>query len=275
MIELVSPRRIIGVELEYEGVHTGTSEALLMEANSLDAWALHEDHSLRPSNKNTEFVLRTPLPYAHTVDLLRRLHQHIDYFNRRHASDEEEYSTSWRCGFHMHVDYRQRDPQEVTNLLILFSFLDPMIFAWEGNGRQESKFCIPVQNYDLLVSDQVASRYGSVNVLALGRHGSVEFRHPQTSFDTDVHVRYMNIVLSLCALASQYTHKSYDLLQSLCTTDNMFQWVHEAALPPTVKEDLLSSRYSQPYLVLPTSAASVAAVKYYSSPTLLANLMRS
>lgn len=268
-IPLVSDTRIVGVELEYEGVSVADSQDFISNYRTvMDNWELHDDQSLRPRHGGTEFVLSRPLKAAvaakHTKELLQLL---IEANAERTAHLRNTYQCSWRTGLHLHVDFRYRSSQAIRNTLLIGLFLDPLIFAWEGNGRQESKFCTPLENISATLScspnrnPNFCTRYASINALALDRHGSLEFRHPQSTLSWSLVKDYMNIVLGICAVGARGHYTSVELFNELAATPCLVTWV-EKTLPYLAAVPLLRGASNSNTTFQPTSFQIEAGLKY-------------
>ncbi len=252
---VVSPSRIIGLEFEYENVSSQHSQIHILDEDPdlIRKWHVHSDGSLRPHDRNSEFVLRSPQQASVGLDTSLRLLEKLQ---------KHPYSISWRCGLHMHVDYRMRESWQARNVLILGSFLDPLIFAWDGHGRQESKFCVPTSDYDKIVVNNVFhTRYGGINAASLTKHGSIEFRHAQSTLQEKKLIEYMNIVLGLCMVAYKFGNNASKLIDSMASKACLQSWVDEHFLPRAA-EPLLNIKDSHPGKFMPTPKAVQASLFY-------------
>jgi len=196
---LVCSDRSIGTEIEVERV----SRAAL--SRSLEGlWKIVRDDSLRPAEESAE--LKAPVP-GHTgqafIDAVEALRD-LNCFQKGRFS--------WRTGTHMHIDVRDLDTAQLQRMCVVYQLVEPIFFAWDGKGRQESRFCMP---WWICTSDVSAafaactderntpayinnfSKYTALNLAPISRQGTVEFRHAQGMGDVDRLVEYANMCLGV------------------------------------------------------------------------------
>jgi hypothetical protein len=120
------------------------------------------------------------------------------------------------------LDVRDLETSQLIGLIILYTILEPLIFKWIGQDRENSIFCIPYYKADeslaqavelvrsviadeanksklTFASSKKFARYAALNLNALHKYGSVEFRHMRTTHDFDRVVDWINIIQSLKA----------------------------------------------------------------------------
>lgn len=105
---------------------------------------------------------------------------------------------NYRTAFHVHLDIRDMEAEEVHNMLFLYSLIEQPLFDWVGNDRKFSNFCVPWFRSDgvldmfrsmvnpdntFLLRIKQMQRYSAANVQSIAKYGSVEFRHMQNSTD--------------------------------------------------------------------------------------------
>lgn len=202
-------RGMMGWEFEYEGVATRT-----LPINTFAGfWSYHEEGSLK--DHGAEYVFTNPL---FGVDAWNAL----DWLTS-HARDSE-WKCSKRTGIHVHLDVRDLEGPQLVGLCILYAALEPILYRWIGDGRENSHFCLPLYKADqallatcnilsAVLSDQKAGghstieiannyqRYAGFNLQALAKFGSIEFRHMQTTHNLERIVDWGNMVLSLKSAA--------------------------------------------------------------------------
>jgi hypothetical protein len=197
---LVDSSTFIGVECEFERVN----KKLPMTDAGAYSWAQHVDGSLRDSG--LEFTFNGPL-FGQDAETA------INWLIPK--AKEAGYATSVRTGLHVHLDVRNLSSEELMRLCLLYSFVEPLLFAWAGKHREESVFCVPwyyataatkeagalLQHLtkagagdtpSLLLAEKI-ERYAALNLQALSRFGSVEFRHMEMTFD----ISRINLLLRL------------------------------------------------------------------------------
>lgn len=211
---LIVSDRNCGVEIEIENV----SRRALNDAIG-QHWEVTTDHSLRPADRSAE--IRSVRGGACGKALVDALEAWAKYElpNTRVAPH-----FSWRTGLHVHVDVRDKLPEDIRVLGTHYALLEPYIFNWAGAGRWESRFSMPwwvvTQDIDMLAAMtakptsrgvnadhqfttavQRFSKYTSLNLAPMMRIGTVEFRHGQSTHDVQAILEYINICLSLVELA--------------------------------------------------------------------------
>lgn len=205
----VLPTSFIGLEHEYEGVKDST----LPKHTFADFWTYHEEGSLK--DHGAEYVFATPM---FGVDAYNALEWLV-----AHAKD-----SGWKCtkrtGIHVHIDVRDLTVPQLAGMCILYAAVEPILYAWVGEGRDTSHFCIPLYRADeallgacsiirsafnddkedghsaLGVAEEF-QRYAGFNLQALHKFGSIEFRHLQTTHELSRIVDWVNMVMSLKAAA--------------------------------------------------------------------------
>ena len=133
----IIPNMAVGLELEFEGTAAVVSADRLISHDLTDWWEAHTDGSLRPRDENTEFTFRAPVLGEDVADTVSGLCDLLQDYS------EDAYKVSWRCGMHVHIDQRLATRDQIYLETVLSCFLDRVWFAWDGTGRQESKFCVP------------------------------------------------------------------------------------------------------------------------------------
>lgn len=97
----------------------------------------------------------------------------------------------WRSAVHVHVDVRERTPYQRALALALAYVADYDIFRQVSPEREESNFCVPLENKTAQVTREVVrmasggppggyGKYSSVNILPMRTFGTMEFRHMRT-----------------------------------------------------------------------------------------------
>lgn len=197
---LVDSETLLGVEVEVENC------VKLYGANEKFAsyWVHKEDPSLR--NNGREFVFAEPL-FGH--DAINA----IDFLCIR--AKEHNWKISTLTGLHVHVDVRNMELDEFRNFMTLYALTEPLIYNWVGDSRHENMFCAPwyLSEMDLGVVSSIVKKqipqgsilgylknlkkYTGLNLNALYKFGTVEFRMLKTTFDNRRIIDWLNILLSL------------------------------------------------------------------------------
>ena len=166
--------RDIGIEIEMEGKH------LLQFPNRF--WAGIRDGSLRGTNP-VEYVMKEPCKKATVVSRLNYLQKEL----KEHGS---VLKPSGRCGVHVHVNCQELNTQQVINFALLYIILEDVLMQWCGEDRIGNMFCLRAKDAEKMIEALAVCRksnnmrfiqdnnyrYASINLSALRKFGSVEFR---------------------------------------------------------------------------------------------------
>jgi hypothetical protein len=169
---------------------------------------MKQDGSLRDNGIETV----TPGDGLFGEDLLAAIHAMNDIVKMTRPV------TNYRTAFHVHIDVRDMEAEEIHNMLFLYCLLEQPIFTFVGNDRYNSNFCVPwsrgsammevfrcLQNPDNLTAGKIKGlqRYSACNAQAIAKLGTVEFRQMQnvTTEVTTHQVAFINLVMSLKRLA--------------------------------------------------------------------------
>lgn len=210
---LVLPRDLIGLEFEYEGVKDPGG---FFDEELALFWTLHRDDSLK--DYGSEFTFRDPMFGEDAVKAIELLMAKAAKIGLKCSS---------RCGIHVHSDARNMEAQQLIGQTILYAIVEPLLFRWIGDDRENSIYCIPFYKADdslvetcnvikALYTDDTKktqttlkqtenfSRYAAYNLQALHKFGSVEFRHMRTTHDFKRVMNWINMILSLKAATIRF-----------------------------------------------------------------------
>jgi len=146
---------------------------------------------------------------------------------------------SWRAGIHVHVDASRLTLEQVASACRLYALLEPLIFAWEGNGRDKNNFCPPwsvlpshaenlmnaiacfreleqsgntditTHRATLLKNISRSHKYISLNLNSLIRLGSLEFRLMQSTKDIEKIGQYVKLCSSIVEVGARSVGESF------------------------------------------------------------------
>jgi hypothetical protein len=213
---LVDCDTLLGVEVEAESVKGWNAD--------LDAragyWLSKEDGSLR--NGGMEFVFAEPLFGADAVAA-------VEYLCK--TAQLNKWSISERTGLHVHVDVRSMELEQFRLMLTTYALMEPLVYNWVGDRRQENMFCLPWYHADTdidliayvlsrgekepLKAKQVLKdlkKYTGLNLTATYNFGTVEYRQLKTTFDFNRIIMWLNIVLSIKKFACTFNGTPDDVM---------------------------------------------------------------
>lgn len=195
-----SPR--YGIELEMEGTR-------LPKAIPGPEWRVEHDGSLRGED-NAEYVLKKPMSYEDSLKAFSKLVDYIDLVG-------EDPDPSRRTSTHVHVDCRGLSMEQLISFIVLFLTFEEFLVDWCGEERKGNLFSLQTKDADgfyvalssflttgatMYLSDNI--RYSSINLAALGKYGSVEFRSLRGTLDKEVLGTWLGILDRLRTLAEVY-----------------------------------------------------------------------
>jgi hypothetical protein len=176
----------LGLELECEFPRRPVSLTPELEEH----WAAKPDGSLR--GVGIEFVARQP--FKNDENLRKKIEGLCEYIKRNNVVEN-----SPRTSFHVHCNVKEMTPLQVYNCIVGYWLLEPMLMEYCGPDRRGSLFCLQLQHAESVVQDlqdsthdgfnvfhNDAHKYGAINLAAITRYGSLEFRGMRGSTDPDV-----------------------------------------------------------------------------------------
>lgn len=197
----VLPSQQIGLEIEAEGVDADRAIAWTGRGSSVH-WTATRDSSLH--DFGLEFVFRKPL---YGKSLWDAIHNFCDF------AKEGKYRVSERTGIHVHLDISDMEMSQLINMLSIYAVLEPCLFEWEGNRRQENIYCIPwgmstfaAKQVSRLVSGihpkkimDMGNRYkySALNLSAIPKFCTVEYRHLRTVYDPRKIIEWINLIMMI------------------------------------------------------------------------------
>jgi hypothetical protein len=214
----VLPSTMMGLEIELEGF------SKYPKFNGPQYWEQKEDGSLRNIREKIpiEFVFASPLC---GYDLTRA----ISLFDETIASLKEKPYASPRTSTHVHLDVREISFNQLLNLIIMYTVVERPLYKYCGIQREESNFCLPFYKAEGLVFEQLyatdiignaeqlvsvttgQNRYNGLNVCALKKFGTLEFRQFPGTFNTVLIRRWINIIMCLKKAAVEYSGNLFKL----------------------------------------------------------------
>lgn len=210
---LVDSSTLLGVEIEVEGVED--RDAIPTAVRTF--WNAETDNSLREGG--VELVFSEPFVGNGVVEAL-------DNFC---AWAKNSAKVSSRTGLHVHMDVRDMTINEFKLLCTTYAICEAVLYKFVGDKRETNLFCLPwyssdteldkltkaLNNHDSAIMHiENIERYSGLNLAALRKFGSIEFRQLKTTFDFDRILLWVNMILSLRKFATSGI-TSYDGVISL------------------------------------------------------------
>lgn len=172
----------VGIEIEME------ARRPLPVDDIPSSWRHTTDGSLR--GYSAEYVLRSPVTFRNVPAVLAALRRSIDA-----AGSEPVHS--FRAGVHIHVNVQELTIHQVYLFIGMYFAFEKALIRYCGEDREGNMFCLSSDDAEYLIDVLTRSRrrnyrldfpgdnvrYASLNVCALRRYGSVEFRSMETMPD--------------------------------------------------------------------------------------------
>lgn len=193
-VEPVSKIKEVGIEIEVEGENLPIPPT---------GWRRTGDGSLR--GESCEYIFKTPVARSTAMS----------YLNRMNNAYEEEGTVvheSTRQSVHVHINVQHMEMIHIFNYISLFLAFEKSLVMWCGEYRQGNLFCLRSSDAEaLLTALEGASydrqnfhslntpelRYAALNVTAMFKYGSLEFRSMRGTADMSLIKKWMQVLLRL------------------------------------------------------------------------------
>lgn len=149
------------------------------------------------------------------------------------------------CGFHVHVGIGDRGPTWLRRVYATYAAHEHLIDGIVPESRRSNQFCKTIRHYvrsveqQQTIADMTAAardRFCKVNLQAVVRHGTVEFRQHAGTVEADKACSWVKLMLRICAYAEasdgpvQMCGTLTEFLRMLgCEDDEMSFWEARAA----------------------------------------------
>lgn len=203
----------IGIEIEVEGKRLPCVSMSIQDykegAPFKKFWLYHPDGSLR-GEENGEYVLVKPIKFDQVPEALEALW-------RLFEACKTKLDDSNRTSTHVHLNVQQFHTNRLTSLMALYIIFEEVLTAWCGDHRVGNLFCLRAKdapgmlhaikaliNLDFAggISDQL--HYSGMNVNALNKYGSLEFRSLRGTQDVETILQWCNVLRRLYDLSADF-----------------------------------------------------------------------
>lgn len=248
--ESIEHTHLCGVEVELVGI---------ADYPVLVYWDAKRDGSIRGAGA-MELTFTTPLGGADIESALEELASFV--------STQPRAGVNYSCSTHVHLDVRDLTPQELARLIVCYLVFERGLYRLAGEGRSLSPFCAPLYSINNFVYDVSSGageewvsrtvnfgRYAGLNLAAIERFGSLEFRHLEGTLDTQRIKEWINLAGSLKTYAQQGGDCYEILLRTSASYGELCESIFGERAPlfmyPAAEEDSLNgSRMAQDFLYL-------------------------
>lgn len=190
-----------GIEIEVEGAKL---PGALVKGAGL--WKIVDDGSLRGRfpDQRAEYVLINPVQHKSVKQALEALSSDL-------AKSELDFSFRTSC--HVHVNVQELTDVQLQNFVYAYLLLEEILVNYCGEERVNNRFCLRFRDaeglyetlYDLFSNgvkslarvngDQV--RYAALNLHAVRKYGSLEFRSMRGTLEVDVLTTWIDALNAL------------------------------------------------------------------------------
>jgi len=198
--------RLFGLELEAEGSNLPVID------NEL--WRQEDDGSLRgvyPTSR-CEYVVREPISIEDVCVAL-------DNLKKKAELQGTVWKFSFRTSFHVHVNVSDLDVEQVKNIVYTYRLLEGTLALHCDEERHNNRFCLRAFDCDevekvtamIMKSDNFNNtvnyvadsdmRYGALNLCALKKYGSLEFRMKEGTDNFNDLILWVNLLNNLVSYA--------------------------------------------------------------------------
>lgn len=197
-----------GLEVEVEG-----DGLLFLEYSDKCPWKTVRDGSLRGEypHHSCEYVLHRPIPYGKVSSALQVLKRCLD------SADNVNFS--FRTSIHVHYNVQEFTPVQVMNLIYTYTLIEGAMMNFCGKGRLNNRFCLRVRDAEGIIpilqeafSSELGSfkelneelaRYSALNVCAIKKYGSIEFRGMEGTSDIKRLMTWITAIANLGEFAKE------------------------------------------------------------------------
>jgi hypothetical protein len=119
---------------------------------------------------------------------------------------------SRRTSVHVHVNVQEKRILDLYNIISCYWIVEPLLIAYSGPHRRGNNFCLSSTEAEGVVFDLCAgaaderhfqgmfgeeNRYGAMNIAAIGKYGSLEFRSMRGVYDSPTLRNWINVIYDL------------------------------------------------------------------------------
>lgn len=192
----------LGVEIELENISNH-----IPSRDFLRYWKIVDDGSLR--DNGAEFVFKAPLGGLDVVHALQELEQFI-------TTNDITPQLSDRTSVHVHMDIRDITTEQLFNIILTYTFAERVLMRFCGESRIDNNYCVPLSKTSSTFLSRIGrfkdkktdflrsvrefgdgNRYAALNLGAISRYGSIEFRGFRGEYKSSELLPWVNMLLSI------------------------------------------------------------------------------
>lgn len=190
----------VGIEIEVEG------QNLPLAIGSY--WTVTRDGSLR--GESAEYVLTKPIKRDNVKP-------YLTYLAKQMKDTGAVLKMSTRTSVHVHVNMNNRSLVQCYTFMTLYLIFEDLLTEYAGPARRGNVFCLRASDAEAFVTelcnyarkqlwnpDPDMFRYTALNVCAIQKFNSIEFRALRGTMEVDVIQTWVNILLALKDAAAEF-----------------------------------------------------------------------
>lgn len=192
----------VGIEIELEGNK--------FPKNLDKYWTSKADGSLR--GNAIEYILIKPLSR-------NAYPKALEYLTNKQKEMGTTVKNTGNAGIHIHINVQEMSMIQVYNFICLYLMYEDLLIAFCGESREGNFFCLRAKDAEFLLSTLTSAakaeywenmdaggrvRYASINVNALRKFGSLEFRGMRSPVDNDTIILWTEMLLKLKDCSKKY-----------------------------------------------------------------------
>lgn len=205
-----------GVEIEVEGNNLPHVEG--------GGWKCERDGSLR--GESMEYIFAKPVAHDKVKGM-------IEYLSEAFKENGSKLDFSFRTSVHVHMNVQELTANQVLNVIYTYLLLEEPLVNYVGKERKGNRFCLRLQDAEglldslnnmFLYGDEYltnvphdSARYASINVEAMQKYGSIEFRAMRGNCDAEFISNWTAALYNIRAFATEMAEPFavYQLYQEL------------------------------------------------------------
>ena len=190
----------IGLEIEVEGKN--------LPKAIKSYWKVERDGSLR--GESAEYILKAPIKRTQVKPFVK-------YLAKQFVAAKAHLDFSMRTSVHVHVNVADMNMVQCYTFVMLYLLFEDLMASFAGPSRVGNLFCLRARDAEFFVDcltkmaktrvfnpEPEMLRYASVNVCAIQKFGSVEFRALRGTIDHEIIGTWVYLLTSILDASLNY-----------------------------------------------------------------------
>jgi len=250
LLKLNSPKKgDVGIEVECEGTNLNWDEGCQF-------WRIENDGSLRGlfPHERAEFILSSPVKASEVKAAIKEL---------TNMQKDAKLNFSFRTSVHVHVNVQELQERDLLNMIYTYFLLEEPLLNFCGKERKGNRFCLRLQDAEGVLDAVIELakrgiveykrnhledhiRYAALNMAALYKYGSIEFRSMRGTLDAGVLNNWVDALLAVRKFACEMKNPQeiFDLFSMLPAEEFLTRVLGDVAkvfIYPNLEKDMRKS----------------------------------